>query len=221
MERVTDAFLWPLRDRQWATKVLIMALTLLIPIVGAINGLGWMLATIDRLRAGEEELAPAGLGYLGRGINLFAVQLIYALAVTAIALLIYLPAVLLAIRQGQGTANVGLIGLAVFLNVLAFGVTAIGGIAFTFAMPAIVLATDQGGIAGGLNVREVVRRMRLNLTNTLIAGLMLIAASFVSSLGAIACVVGLFFTGAYALAMQAWIFRSFELGSKPQGQAGS
>jgi uncharacterized membrane protein YvlD (DUF360 family) len=49
--------------------------------------------------------------------------------------------------------------------------------------------------------------------NTLIAGLMLIAASFVSSLGVIACGIGAVFTAAYALAMQAWIIRSFELGS--------
>src|SRR3979411_575690 len=133
MERVPDAFTWPLRDHDWALKVLLMALTLLIPIVGAINGLGWMLATLDRLRAGEERLPPAGLGYIGRGIQLFVVQLIYGLAITAIALLIYLPAVLLSMKQGQGTANVGLILVAVFLNLLAFGVTAIGGLLFTFA----------------------------------------------------------------------------------------
>jgi hypothetical protein len=51
------------------------------------------------------------------------------------------------------------------------------------------------------------------LTNTLIAGLMLIAASFVGSLGIIVCGIGVLFTVAYALAMQAWIIRSFELGS--------
>jgi hypothetical protein len=221
LERVTDAFTWPLRDHDWAPKVLLMALTLLIPIVGAINGLGWMLATLDRLRAGEERLPPAGLGYIARGIQLFAVQLIYGLAITAIALLIYLPALLLAIKQGQGSANIGLILLAVFLNLLAFGVAAIGGLLLTFATPAIVLATDHGGVAGGLDVRAVLRRTRLNLTNTLIAGLMLIAASFVSSLGVIVCVVGVLFTGAYALAMQAWIFRSFELGSKAPSQTGS
>ena len=42
---------------------------------------------------------------------------------------------------------------------------------------------------------------------------MLIAASFISSLGVIACGAGVIFTAAYALAMQAWIIRSFELGS--------
>ena len=49
MDRISDAFVWPSRDPEWLTKLLIIALTLLIPLIGAINGLGWMLATLDRL----------------------------------------------------------------------------------------------------------------------------------------------------------------------------
>ena len=219
MDRIADAFVWPVRDPEWPGKLLIIALTLLIPIVGAINGLGWMLATLDRLRAGEERMAPANLGYIGRGLQLFVVQLAYGLVVLAVALVIYLPAVLLSASQGRGEGNSGLILLALFLNVLAFGVTTVGSLTVTFASPAFVLATDHGGIAGGINVRDVWRRSRANLTNTLIAGLMLIAASFVSSLGSIVCLVGIFFTAAYALAMQAWVYRSFELAAKSESGA--
>jgi UPF0716 family protein affecting phage T7 exclusion len=56
-------------------------------------------------------------------------------------------------------------------------------------------------------------------TNTLIAGLMLIAAGFISSLGVIACMIGFLFTAAYALAVQAWVFRSFESGSESRQPA--
>jgi hypothetical protein len=213
MERVTDAFAWPVRDPEWPIKILITGLILLIPIAGAINGLGWMLATLDRLRAGEERLAPANLGYLGRGVQLFAVQLGYSVGVALIALVVYLPAVLIAVSQGQGKANAGLIVVSLLLNLLAFGVTTAGSLALTFATPAIVLATDRGGIGAGLTVREIVRRSRANPTNTLIAGLMLIAAGLISSLGLIACFVGVLFTTAYALAVQAWVYRSFESGS--------
>ena len=58
MDRITDAFVWPARDPAWLTKLLIIALTLLIPIVGAINGLGWMLASLDRLRASPLRCHP-------------------------------------------------------------------------------------------------------------------------------------------------------------------
>jgi len=213
MDRVTEAFTWPVRDPEWLSKLLIMALTLLIPIVGGINGIGWMLATLDRLRAGEERMAPANLNYIGRGFRLFVVQLVYGLVVLAIAMVIFLPALALAINQGRGSANPALISVALLLYVFGFGITTILRLAFEFAMPAIVLATDSGGITGGLQVDAVIRRCRVNPTNTLIAGLMLIAAGFVASLGLFLCGIGILFTVAYAFAMQAWIIRSFEVGS--------
>jgi hypothetical protein len=212
VDRITDAFTWPFRDPDWVSKLLIIAHTLLIPIIGSINGLGWMLASLDRLRAGEERLAPANLGYIGRGLRLFGVELIYALAIVVVALLIFVPALALSVNQGQGSANSGLIAAAVLLNLIGFSVITVLSLALTFLMPAIVLATDRGGVSAGIDVRAVVRRSRANLNHTLIAGLMLIAASFVGSIGSVACGVGFFVTSAYALAMQAWIIRSFEKG---------
>jgi len=213
MDRITDAFAWPLKDPDWLTKLLIVALILLIPIVGAINGLGWMLACLERLRAGEERLAPANLRYIGRGFPLFVVNFVYILGVAVVAGLIYVPALIVAANQSQGQANPALLSLAVLLSLLAFSVATLGSLALDFAMPSIVLATDRGRIPGGLQVNAVLRTARANLSNTLIAGLMLIAASFVGSLGLVACGVGILFSTAYALAMQAWIVRSFEIGS--------
>ncbi|MDQ6719454.1 MAG: DUF4013 domain-containing protein [Candidatus Dormibacteraeota bacterium] len=212
MDRITEAFTWPFRDPEWLPKLLIIALILVIPIVGAINGIGWMLASLDRLRAGEERLAPANLTHLGRGIRLFAVELVYAIAIVAAALVVFIPAIALAVRQGQGSANAPLISTAIFLNVLGFSVLTLLSLAWTFALPAVVLATDSGGVGGGIRVGAVIRRSRMNPSHTLIAGLMLIAASFVGSLGTIVCGVGVFVTSAFALAMQAWVIRSFEKG---------
>jgi uncharacterized membrane protein YhaH (DUF805 family) len=212
VDRVTEAFSWPFRDAQWAPKLLVIALTLVIPIIGAINGLGWMLASLDRLRAGEEKLAPANLSYIGRGIRLFGAELIYTLVIAAVALAIFVPAIALSVRQGQGSANNGLIAAAVLLNLIGFSVITVLSLALTFLIPAIVLATDESGVAAGIDVRAVIRRSRSNLNHTLIAGLMLIAASFVGSIGLVVCGVGLLVTQAYSLAMQAWIIRSFETG---------
>jgi uncharacterized membrane protein YhaH (DUF805 family) len=212
VDRVTEAFSWPFRDPQWATKLLVIALTLVIPIIGAINGLGWMLASLDRLRAGEEKLAPANLSYIGRGMRLFGAELIYTLVIAAVALAIFVPAIALSVRQGQGSANNGLIAAAVLLNLIGFSVITVLSLALTFLIPAIVLATDESGVAAGIDVRAVIRRSRSNLNHTLIAGLMLIAASFVGSIGLVVCGVGLLVTQAYSLAMQAWIIRSFETG---------
>lgn len=213
MERITDAFTWPAKDPEWVSKVLLNALILVIPIVGAINALGWMLASLDNLRKGDERLAPADFSNLERGARLFIVQLVYSLAVLMVAAFLYVPAFFLAVLTGNGNANPGWLALALFLYLLAFGVSTLGSLALQFAAPSVVLATDGGGIEAGLNVVAVLKRARLNLSNTLIAGLMLIAAGFIGSLGILACFVGVFATAAYSFAMQAWIIRSFEVGS--------
>jgi hypothetical protein len=213
VDRITDAFAWPAKDPDWLAKLLVIGLLLLIPIVGSINGLGWMLASLDRLRAGDEKLAPANLRYIGRGFPLFVVDLVYGLFIAAIAAAVYVPALILASNESSGSANPALISLAIALSLRAFSVATLGSLALNFVMPSIVLATDRGGIGGGLRVGAVLRHARANIANTLIAGLMLIAAGFIGSLGLVACGVGVLFTTAYALAMQAWVVRSFELGS--------
>lgn len=213
MERITDAFAWPARDPEWPAKLMVTGLILLIPIVGSINGLGWMLASLDRLRAGENTLAPANLRYIGRGFQLFVVDLAYYLVVAGIAAAVYVPALIVASSQSNGSANPALISLAIALSLLAFSFATLGSLALNFVMPSIVLATDRGGIGGGLRVRSVLRHARANMANTLIAGLMLIAAGFIGSLGLLACGIGVLFTTAYALAMQAWVVRSVEIGS--------
>lgn len=210
MDRIGDAFVWPFRDPDWLGKIAIMGLILLIPIVGGINGLGWMLAALDRLRAGEQRLPPANFDYLGKGVQLFVVYLVYYLVLAVLGLLLYTPAILILSFQGQHNANVFLVGVGIVLLLLTVSVVTLGALALTFAMPAIVLAVDRGGIAAGLRVGQIVARMRASLINTLIAGLMLIAAGLVGQLGSVACFVGVVFTSAYALTMQAWIIRSYE-----------
>jgi hypothetical protein len=214
VDRVGDAFVWPFRDPQWVSKILIMGLILLIPIVGGINGLGWMLAALHRLRAGEETLPPANFDHLGQGFRLFVVFFVYYLVLSAVAALLYVPAVVLLAQQGhEDSSNAVLVSLGIVLSLLAFSVATLGSLLMTFLTPSIVLAVDRGGILGGLGVGDVVRRARASLTNTLVAGLMLIAASLIAQLGFAACIIGVVFTAAYALAMQAWIVRSYELGS--------
>jgi hypothetical protein len=213
LERITDAFVWPFRDPDWPAKVLIMGLILLIPIVGGINALGWMLATLDRLRAGEERMPPANFDYIVRGFQLFVVDLVYYLGFGLVAAVLYVPGILLLVHEGQGSTNGFLIALGIGMLLLTLSVVTLGSLALTFAMPSIVLAVDKGGIGAGLRVGEIVARTRMSFINTLIAGLMLIAAGLVGQLGSIACFIGVAFTSAYALAMQAWIIRSFEVGA--------
>jgi hypothetical protein len=213
VERIADAFVWPVRDPEWAVKLLLVALISLIPIVGQINNIGWMLATLDRLRAGEERLAPANLNYIVRGARVFVVELIYACAIVIIGFAFYIPGLALALHQNNGNGNGGLIVLALLLNLITFGFVTLGSLGLTFALPTLILTVDREGIGAGLRVDKIVRRCLANPTDTLVAGLMLIASGFVAGLGVIGCGIGIFFTAAYAVAMNVWIIRSFEVGS--------
>jgi len=215
VERVTEAFAWPARNAQWVSKIVVIGLILLIPIVGTINGIGWMLAALERLRGGQDGLPPANLGYLGRGWRLFLVAVVYGLAIGVIAGLVYLPAVLIFIHEGRGSANAAAVSGAVLLSLLSFSLVTLGTLALNFVLPSIVLATERGGIGGGLRLLEVVGAARASLAASLVAGLMLIAASFVGSIGIVVCGVGVLFSTAYSLAMQAWIVHCFEQGSRP------
>lgn len=218
MERVGDAFVWPFRDPDWLNKILIMGLIQIIPIVGPITGLGWMLEALHKLRAGEERLPPANFDHLGRGFGLFVVYLVYYGVVAVVGAALYVPATVILAQQGKDSANPLLVAIGIGVLLLAFSVITLGSLLLTFLTPSIVLAFDSGGIVGGLRLGEVLRRARASLTNTLVAGLMLIAAGLVGQLGSIACFIGIFFTLAYAFAMQAWIIRSFELGTAAPAQ---
>jgi MFS family permease len=216
MDRIGEAFVWPFRDPKWVEKVVIMGLILLIPIVGWIIGTGWMLASLARLREGDEELPPANFDYLWKGFQLFLVGLVYSLALTAVAMVLFLPGLVLLSTQSGSSGNTVLALAGLLLMLVAFGITVILFLLWYLVYPAIVLATDLGGIAGGFDVAAIARRVRTTPTNALIAGLMLLAAGFIGSLGTYACVVGIVFTIPYSLAMQAWIVRSYEVGSNPQ-----
>jgi hypothetical protein len=219
VDRITDAFVWPVRDPEWVRKMLVMGLLLLIPLLGAINAVGWMVAAIGRLRAGDERLPPAGFGYISRGWPLFIVSLAYGLSLVAVYAVVSGAAYLmLRVQDGQESPQPLVAAVAIVLLFVASGAMTLGSLLLTAATPAIVLAVLRGGISAGLNVRGVALTAVRSPFNTLTAGLMLIAASFIESLGLFVCVVGILFTSVYGLAMEAWIVRSFELGAAAPGR---
>ncbi|HEY8736029.1 MAG TPA: hypothetical protein VIO62_03195, partial [Candidatus Dormibacteraeota bacterium] len=80
MNSVGDAFTFPFRDPGWVGKIAVQGLILIIPIVGWIATAGWLMLTYDNLRAGRQELPPAGF-HLERGIGIFGVIVIYAIVI--------------------------------------------------------------------------------------------------------------------------------------------
>lgn len=200
MNNAIDAFGFPFRDPGWVGKVIVQALILIIPIVGLIATAGWMLMTFDNLRAGRQELAPAGF-HLSRGIGLFGAWLIYAVVLA-------IPgAILNGIGSGMdshgGYYGGPFVGLGSLLNFAA-------QLFLYFLLPSIIVMTYHHGFSGGLDVAGVWRLATSNMNNSIIAGLMMFLAGIVAALGIIACCIGVFFTGAYAAAVMTGVASWFE-----------
>jgi len=207
---VGDAFGFPFRDREWVGKIVVQALILIIPIVGLIATAGWMLMTFDNLRAGRQELAPAGF-HLSRGIGLFGAWLIYAIVLS-------IPGDILGGIGSGINANHGYYGgpFTGLGSVLSFGAQLL----LYFLLPSIIVMTYHHGFSGGLDVPGVWRLATSNVNNSVVAGLMMFVAGLVAAVGLVACCIGVFFTGAYAAVVMTGVASWFErMQAQPSGAA--
>ena len=217
-----DAIGWPPRDPAWISKIVVMGLIGLIPIIGGICLLGWMLAALDNLRAGRSELPPYGFQYLGRGINLFVVVLVYGVILAVILGVFF--AVGFGLAAAGSNANSGAASaLGGLIILLGYAVLLVGALALYFLLPPIVLETERGGIGAGLNVPEILKLARRNSSATLLAGLMTILAYVIGGIGGVLCGIGVILTTAYGYAMLAGVIRVYEqqIGVSAPGPASS
>jgi hypothetical protein len=191
------------------SKVLLMGLIGLIPIVGQMVLYGWMLTALDNLRAGRDELPPASFSYIGRGVNLFVVLLLYGLALAAVCLILF------GIGFGISVAREGasLAGLPFIL--LGYALALIGSLALYVLSPAIILATDRGGIGGGLNLPSIISRATASGSLAIYAGLFALVAYLIGGVGAVVCYLGVIFTAPYGYAVLASVVRYYEQNSPP------
>ena len=219
MNGYSDAFGWSMRDPRWISKVILMGLIYLIPIVGQIVLLGWTLAALDNLRAGRYELPEAGFSYIGRGFSLWVVELVYGLVLALVFLVVLLVGGGLTAAgnsSGGSPALSALGGLIVGVGYLAALAIAV---CLALLRPVIILRTDLGGIGGGLNVAEVMGDARRLMGPSLVAGLLTYVALLIAGAGFILCGIGIILTVAYGYSVVAGIVRYYEQQLSGQGAA--
>lgn len=184
---------WPFEDERWLPKVLVMGLLGLIPLVGVLNGLGWLKACYEARRADKLDLPDAGLGYLGSGFQLF---------------LAFLPLFgVVLVLQGMG---------AVFSDTLLGGLFALVGGLAGMAVAALAPAVLYVHVKDG----DLMASLRVDRLRAVVLGkdgvvpyLMLLAALLVSSvignLGGIVC-LGIVLTLPLGWAMAGAALAEFE-----------
>jgi hypothetical protein len=206
---VGDAFSFQFKDPGWVGKIVVQALILIIPIIGLIALAGWMLMTFDNLRAGRQELAPAGF-HLSRGIGLFGAWFLYSLVLS-------LPGLVLSWGSTMSTfSNLSNSNYTshpyAFSTVNTSGslLSLVGDLFLDFLLPSLIVMTYHYGFSGGMDVPRVWRLATSNVTNSVIGGLLFFVAGIIGGLGIIACCIGVFFTAAYAASVMVGVASWFE-----------
>jgi len=202
MNSVGDAFGYPFRDPGWVGKIAVQGLILIIPIIGWIAAAGWLVLTYENLRAGRQELAPAGF-HLGRGIGLFGVIVIYSIVLYIPAWIFYGIGAAMSSNSSNSLAGAPFSGLGSLLSFAA-------QLFLLFLVPSLIVLTVRNGFSGGLDVARVWAMATSQVNNSIVGGLVIFVGNLIGALGVIACCIGIFFTLIYATAIQAGVAAWFE-----------
>jgi Protein of unknown function (DUF4013) len=192
MNSVGDSFGWAFRDPQWPGKMLLQGLIAIIPIVGWIAMTGWLMMAFENARGGRNELPPAGF-HLERGIAIFVIFLVYGLVLSIPAIVLYIIGGATA-GAGNGSNAAAVAGSSLFslAGLLSFA----GGLFFRFLIPSLIVNVYHGGIAGGFDLDKVWKLATLNVTNSVVAGLIIFVAGLIGGVGFLCC-IGFIFTIPY------------------------
>jgi hypothetical protein len=195
------AFSFPFQDEKWIEKIVIAAVISLIPIVGWFALLGWSIEIGRRVINGEEQVLADWTdfgGLLTLGFKAWLATLVFSIPL----IIVWIPVGILAAVAGSIDGDAGAV-IVSLVSLCVVGLTFIYSIALLFALPASygrLASTD--GLGDALNFRELWKLVSNAPSAYLIVLLGYIVAGFIASLGSILCLVGVFLTTAYALAVE-------------------
>ncbi|MDR3578224.1 MAG: DUF4013 domain-containing protein [Anaerolineaceae bacterium] len=192
------AFSYPFKDPDWAKKILIAGLITIIPIIGWIFLLGWGVEITRRVIRSEQTLLPdIDFGtHLAQGFQVFIIELVYAIPLIIFTLPPNLIPVIVQNMQDSNYATT----LTAVIGLCCGGLSLIYGLFLGFVLPAAIgNFAAKGTIGAGFSFGEIFALIRTAPVAYLIVFLASILASIIAQLGIIACVVGFFFTSAYAV----------------------
>ena len=198
------SFSFVFEDSDWFKKIAILALVSLIPIIGQFVLLGWGAEIIRRVVRGTDTPIP-DLDFgaqLGDGFKLFVVSLVYSLPIIFVSFVIGIFAVVGTSLDSETSAAIILIPVICLGGIILLLSLFIG-----FILPAAIAHyAINGKISAGLRLGEVFRMVKNNLGDYLLVFLGAIIASFIGSLGSIACGIGVLLTTVYATAMMMHLY---------------
>lgn len=191
-------------DEKWVTKVLIGGLVLMIPIIGQLVLIGYMLKTAQNVARGVERPLPEWGEFgdiLMRGLYGFIISLVYMLPyIIVYGIFACAMGGFSAAMEGNEDPSALIGGLACVMMPIMLLLAFLGGL-MSYAGWARYIATDQ--LSEAFKFGEVFAMVRNNLGLFLMAVVVVgILSSIVAMLGIIAIFIGMFFTMFIAYLMQ-------------------
>lgn len=196
------SFSFVFEDEEWIVKVLLAAVVAFIPIVGGLAILGWGVEITKRVIQKDPELLP--------GWGDFVNYLIKGLVVILIGFVYMLPVILVQICS-NGTFFMGMEsgeeGLEILANIVlvCFGCLSFiyAVLVYFFMAAAIGRYADTGSVGAAFQFGKVFAIVRAAPAAYLMALVGSFLAGMIATVGIIACAIGVFFTIAYANAINA------------------
>lgn len=196
------SFSFPFQDEEWGKKIVLTAVISLIPIIGQLALIGWLVELTRRVIRGDTEPLPDWAdfgGILVLGLKMFAIGFVYALPLMFATIPMAIFDSL--IDSDSAAALYTIVTLCFSCFALIYG------LALAFFFPAAVgelAATDNLGAA--INPMNIIAHLRSAPSAYLLAFLGTIIAGFLSGFGIILCFVGVIFTTVYAYAVQGHLY---------------
>ncbi len=201
-------FTYVFEDPDWLKKVVIMGLITLIPVLGQIVLVGWVIDIIKKMISHEAVTLPNldfG-GQLSRGFGAAVVSVVYALPIIVLAII---QSIFLAILTSVTNGDSGdVVGIVTILLSVCFGLLyLVLGIALYFALPmAYGKYAEAGKISAALKFGEIFGLIKKAPGPIFIALIGALIASLIAPLGSIACAVGVLLTLVYGSAISAHFY---------------
>lgn len=195
------AFGYITEDESWLNKILIGGLILLIPIIGQLALVGFMLEVGRNVARGNPRPLPdwSNLGdKIVQGFYGFVIGLVYAIPAIILGVLIGCVAGGIGAAGGENDAAAGVAGLLLLCLYPLIFVVGLGIQLLVFAAYARYIQSNS--LSAALQFSEVISIVRASPGTWVILLLVNILCGLVASLGTIACGIGVLFTTVYAQA---------------------
>lgn len=214
------AFAFVFDDPDWVQKTVIGGLINLIPIIGQVIVLGYMIEVGRNVIRGNPRPLPdwSDIGRLAvDGLSAFVISIVYVLPILAILCLVLLSALAIGGAFDSDGAPVNAI---VAVGIFCFsGFAVIYGIAvgWLFLPAALARYADTEDLMSALRFGEVWAITRANPVVFLMALLVSWAASFIGGFGIVVCVIGVWFTQFYAQCVTGHVYGQAYLVARQSG----